>query len=205
MTRLRVRAHLGVDASERLELDLPAGAAARLPDRDAVVAWLAGHRRAGPGDVLEVDGRRLVRRSPARRVRAGLVVVGDPPLAPTVTVADHLAAVTSPARAHRLLADVPRLGGRGDDPAGVLSGGERRLLGWARAVLLGPSVVVLDRAGTGLDADALGWAGAQVERWRGQGTVALVRVGRAEEAAWTEDGAVGREARGPHDTGDSRG
>lgn len=203
MTRLRVRAHL--DTSAPWELTLAAGAATQLPDRDAVVAWLAGHRRARHDDVLEVDGRQLTRRSPARRVRAGVVVVSDPPLAPTVSVADHLAAVTSRARAHRLLADVPRLAGRDDDPAGVLSGGERRLLGWARAILLRPTVVVLDRAATGLDTDALRWAGAQVGRWRATGAVALVRVGRAEEAAWTEAGGPGPEPGPPHDTARARG
>ncbi|MEX0834902.1 MAG: hypothetical protein WD010_02345, partial [Nitriliruptor sp.] len=76
----------------------------------------------------------------------------------------------------------------------ILSGGERRLLGWARAVLLEPRTVVLDRAGTGLDATALRWATDQVLRWRADGVVALVRVGRAEEVAWTADRAVARPA-----------
>lgn len=188
MTRLHARVHLeeaaaGTGVTE-LALDLGAGAAAVLPDRDELVAWLGGQRRRHTGDELRVDGRRLTRRSPAARVRAGLVVLGDPPVAPTVSLLDHLAAVTSRHAARELLAGVPRLAGRGGDPAGVLSGGERRLLGWARARLLDPSVVVLDRAATGLDADALRWANDQVARWRASGTVALVRVGRTEEAAW---------------------
>jgi Fe-S cluster assembly ATPase SufC len=66
----------------------------------------------------------------------------------------------------------------------VLSGGERRLLGWARVLLLEPAAVVLDRAATGLDSDALVWATAQVARWRAGGCVALVRPGRDAEAAW---------------------
>lgn len=183
MTRLEVRA-----AAFDLAVELAAGGAARLPDDDGVIAWLAGHRRgrAHPraGDRLQLDGRDLDRRSPAARVRAGLIVVGDPPIAPAVSVVDHLAAVTSRSTAAELLADVPRLAGRADDPAGVLSGGERRLLGWARALLLSPSAVVLDRAATGLDADALAWATDRVERWRAAGCVALVRPGREAEAAW---------------------
>ncbi|WP_052665460.1 hypothetical protein [Nitriliruptor alkaliphilus] len=192
MTRLRARAHLPRPtdqpsaASDEFALDLVAGAAARLPDDDVVVRWFGGRRRASPGDELRLDGRRLTHRSPAARVRAGLVVVGDPPLAPAVTLVDHLAAVTSHRAARTLLAEVPRLAGRGDDPAGVLSGGERRLLGWARAVLLEPTVVVLDRAGSGLDDDALRWAHGQVARWRAGGCVSLVRVGRAEELAWAD-------------------
>lgn len=186
MTRLHVRAHLdGTGGSAGpVTLDLAAGEAATIPDRDDVVRWLAGRGVPTRGDELLLDGRRLVTRSPAARVRAGLVVVGDPPVAPAVTVVDHLAAVTSRRVARELLADVPRLGGRGDDPAGVLSGGERRLLGWARALLLDPAVVVLDRAATGLDRDAVAWATAQVRRWRARGAVALVRVGRADEAGW---------------------
>lgn len=179
MTRLQVRA-AGFD----LAVELAAGGAARLPDDDGVIAWLAGHRRAHGGDQLQLDGRHLRRRSPAARVRAGLVVIGDPPIAPAVSVVDHLAAVTSRSAAVELLADVPRLAGRADDPAGVLSGGERRLLGWARALLLRPSAVVLDRAATGLDTDALDWASDRVERWRAAGCVALVRPGREAEAAW---------------------
>lgn len=167
-----------------LDLTLDAGGAARLPDADDPVAWFAGGVPASRGDRLVVDGRSLVRRSPAARVRAGLLVVGDPPLASAVSVRDHLAAATTTQMADGLLAAVPRLAGRGGDPAGVLSGGERRLLGWARALLLAPRVIVLDRAGTGLDADALAWATAQVDRWRGDGVTVLVRVGRDEEQRW---------------------
>lgn len=188
MTLLSARAHAtppgergtGVD----LDLELPPGGAAVLPDRDDVVAWFGGHRRPAAGDELRVAGRRLTHRSPAARVRAGLIVVGDPPLAPAVSVVDHLAAATSRDAALALLEEIPRLAGRGEDPAGVLSGGERRLLGWARAVLLAPRVLVLDRAATGLDADAVTWAGEQVRRWRTAGVVALVRVGRPEESVW---------------------
>ncbi len=180
MTRLVARAvGLGLD------LDLAPGQAATLPDDDATIRWFVGTGPSDRRDLLTVDGRQLRRRGPAARVRAGLVVVGDPPLAPAVSVRDHLAAATSPRRAREVLASIPRLAGRDRDPAGVLSGGERRLLGWARAVLVGPRVVVLDRAGTGLDADSLAWAGAQVARWREDGVVAAVRVGRAEEATWT--------------------
>ena len=43
---------------------------------------------------------------------------------------------------------------------------------------------MLDRAGTGLDHDALAWATGVVERWRAQGVGILVRVGRDEERRW---------------------
>jgi branched-chain amino acid transport system ATP-binding protein len=171
-------------AEEAFAVELAPGGAAVLPDRDDVIRWLAGDPSV-PGDgELIVDGRRLTGRPTAARVRAGLVVLGDPPVAPSVTLLDHLAAITSRSAARDLLEATPRLAGRADDPAGVLSGGERRLLGWARAVLLQPAVVVLDRSGTGLDADAVRWAGTQVDRWRDTGTAVLVRVGRTTELAW---------------------
>lgn len=188
MTRLVVRRTVFYGARDRdgdqLDLDLGPGDAAVLPDDDRTVRWLAGYERSRPGDELRLGPHRLTRRRPAARVRAGLVMLGDPPVAPSVTLRDHLAAVTSTAAAADLLARTPRLAGRAGDPAGVLSGGERRLLGWARTVLLEPSAVVLDRAGTGLDADAVRWAGEQVGRWRTAGTVVLVRVGRTEELDW---------------------
>jgi branched-chain amino acid transport system ATP-binding protein len=187
VTRLRAVRLLDPDAPEdpgTFDLRLQPGEVARLPDDAATVAWFAGSAPPRRGDVLAVDGRDLRRRSSAARVRAGLVVVGDPPLAPAVSVRDHLAAVTSSSSATALLAQVPHLAARGSDPAGVLSGGERRLLGWARALLLTPRVVVLDRAATGLDTDAVRWATAQVDRWRDDGVCLLVRTGRAEERPW---------------------
>jgi ABC-type branched-subunit amino acid transport system ATPase component len=185
-----------------LRLDLAAGEAIRLdelldgphpdaprgaggPLAPAAVAWFRGVAPRRRGDRLVVDGRSVTRRGSAARVRAGLVAVTETPVAPAVSVRDHLAAVTTRARADAVLGEVPRLAGRGGDPAGVLSGGERRLLSWARAVLLTPKVVVLDGAATGLDPDATSWASDRVERWRReQGVVILVVPRRAEEARW---------------------
>lgn len=187
MTRLRAVRLPAPGGPGALDLRLEPGGAAMLPDEDAATAWLGGPGGPRRGEVLEVDGRDLRRRSTAARVRAGLVVVGDPPLAPAVSVRDHLAAATSTSAATASLGRVPHLARRGGDPAGVLSGGERRLLGWARALLLAPRVVVLDRAATGLDAEAVAWACEQVDRWRGEGVCVLVRAGRAEERAWVTD------------------
>lgn len=164
-------------------------------DPDAAVAWLRGirgrsavaaERRAAHAGTLRLDGRSLRWRSVAGRVRAGLVTVTDVVVAPEVSVVDHLAARVPPAVARERLGDVPHLADRLDDPAGVLSGGERRLLAWARASALRPRVVVLDRAGTGLDGDALAWASTVVTAWREAGVCVLVRPGRVEEHAWTD-------------------
>lgn len=188
-SRVRLSAHLDV-AEAAVELALPAGAVQRLPASDGVVAALAdaqptrAHR-------LALDGRRLERAGRARRVRAGLLVVGPPELAADVSVRDHLAAVARPRRADALLAQIPQLASRRNDPAGVLSGGERRLLGWLAAIALAPRCVVLDRAGTGLDPASLAWAHRVVDDWLAEGGVVLVRVGRDEEARWVDTTATG--------------
>lgn len=163
-------------------LRLTVGGAVELPDDPRHVAALLGDGRRGHR--VRLEGRRLDRRSPAARVRAGLVAVGDAPVAPGLGVLDHLAAIVGPGEARRLLESTPHLAGRGDDPGGVLSGGERRLLAWSLARARRPRVVVLDRAGTGLDEEALAFAEAQVASWRARGVGVLVRVGRDEERAW---------------------
>jgi ABC-type branched-subunit amino acid transport system ATPase component/ABC-type branched-subunit amino acid transport system permease subunit len=175
-----VRLHL-VDPP--LELTVPAGEVVELPDDDRVVAALVG---TSAGNLI-LDGRSLRRRAPARRVRAGLGVVAGVEVAPDVSVVEHLGAVVPLDEARRLLASVPGLAARADHPAGVLSGGERRLLAWLVASAREPRAVVLDRAGTGLDGDALDWATGQVGRWREAGVALLVRPGREEERRWLTD------------------
>lgn len=176
----------------RLEVDEPSGdpvlrvacgEAHLLEDQPALRAVLVG---SGPtGWQVRVDGRPVRSRGVADRVRRGLAVVGPAPVAADVSVHDHLAAVVGTTRARRLLADTPLLADRGADPAGVLSGGERRALAWLRAVAVAPVAVVLDRAGEGLDASTLAWAGDQVASWRREGVAIVVCPGRVEERRWT--------------------
>lgn len=163
-----------------LELAVAPGEAVEVP-ASAVPALV---RRTDARDRIWLDGRRLDRRGTAGRVRAGLGLVTDPVVAPEVSIVDHLAAVTSRRRAAALVASSPLLAGRGGDPAGVLSGGERRVLAVLRAAAVRPRVVVLDAAGAGLDPDGLAWVGDVVAAWRDEGVSLLVRIGRPEERAW---------------------
>lgn len=158
----RLRAVL--DLPEPVVLRIAGGGVEQVGDR-AVVRAVTG-LDAPPGrHRIHLAGRRIDRRSPARRVAAGLGVVGDAPVAADVTVADHLAAVVAPSRAAELVAGCPHLAGRGEDPAGWLSGGERRLLAWLRCEATGPLAVVLDGAFRGLDPDARAWAEARLAGW----------------------------------------
>lgn len=155
------------------------------PRAPIAVATLLGQDRRG---TAHLDGRRLRVRSLAGRVRRGVAVVSGAPVAADVSVHDHLAAVLGRRGAADVLAQAPLLAGRGGDPAGVLSGGERRVLAWLRARAVDPHVVVLDRAGEGLDADTLAWAGRVVADWASAGVAVLVRAGRIEEQAWARPG-----------------
>lgn len=134
--------------------------------------------------VVRLDGRRLDRLPMHRRVAAGLAVVGAAEIAPDVSVEDHLAAIVGAAEARRRLGDAPLLSGRGEDPAGVLSGGERLVLDWLRADALDPRAVLLDGAGAGLDAPTRSWCGRQVDRWLAAGVAVVLRPLRPEEREW---------------------
>lgn len=170
------------DPNDQPVLGVDRGVAVR-EDRPDVLAALRGHDARGW--TVVVDERPVRATRMAARVRRGLVVVGEAPVAGDVSVHDHLAALVGSGQADDLLAGAPLLAGRGGDPAGVLSGGERRLLAWLRAVALRPAVVVLDRAGRGLDADTLQWATGRVATWREDGVAIVVHAGRVEEESWT--------------------
>lgn len=146
-----------------------------------VGALVGGWRR--PARVT-LDGRALPARSLAARVHRGLGVVSGAPVAADVSVRDHLAALGPGRTVDPLLAEAPLLAGRGADPAGVLSGGERRVLAWLRTMALRPRAVLLDRAGEGLDTTTLAWAGGVVAAWTAEGVAVLVRPGRSEERTW---------------------
>lgn len=161
-------------------LELRPGQSAELRTADDVAA-LVGPVSRGP---VRIDGRRIDRMSIPGRVRRGLAIVSGAEVAADVTLHDHIAAIIGAAATDDLLADVPRLAGRGRLPAGVLSGGERRILAWLRAIAVEPVAVVLDRAGTGLDDETLRWTDGIVAAWRSGGACILVRVGRPEERRW---------------------
>lgn len=154
----------------------------------AAVAALLGEDGGDEHRIILAD-RRLDGLDPAARVRAGLVAVrADAPVAPEVSVRDHLGAVAPLRRVAAVLEEAPLLAGRGGLPAGVLSGGERRVLAWLRARLLDPVALVLDGAATGADEATLAWMAHEVVTHRRGGVAVLVRAGRPEERAWVTAG-----------------
>lgn len=169
-----------------VEMEVERGGAR--PVTPAAVAALLGED-GRDGHRITLAGRRLDGLDPAARVRAGLVAVrGDAPVAPEVSVRDHLGAVAPLRRVAPVLDGAPLLAGRGGLPAGVLSGGERRVLAWLRARLLAPVALVLDGAATGADEGTLAWMAHEVVTHRREGVAVLVRAGRPEERAWVAAG-----------------
>jgi ABC-2 type transport system ATP-binding protein len=157
--------------------------------KSTLFAILAGLLPPGGGEIL-LDGHRLDPRSRALRARMG-VVFQEPSLDARLTVRENLllgAALhglprgDAAARTQALLA-ASGLADRARDPVGRLSGGLRRRLELARALLHRPDVLLLDEPTVGLDADAFRRTWEAVERQRAEaGLTAVLTTHRPDEA-----------------------
>ncbi|MEM9604178.1 MAG: ATP-binding cassette domain-containing protein [Pseudomonadota bacterium] len=100
---------------------------------------------------VRLDGRDLGRDPAHVRRRAGL---GHMPqtgfVFDSLSVGDNLAIATTRGAPDAVLDCFPVLRERGAQPAGTLSGGERKLLGFARTILEDTAVVVLDEPSEGV-------------------------------------------------------
>jgi len=140
---------------------------------------LAGLHRGRDGRI--VLGGRDLSRAPATDVaRAGLRLVPQGRrLFPSLTVAEHFALATRTAApgaisAHDLLEIFPNLARRERVRAKLLSGGEQQMLAIARAVLPGPTVLVLDEPTEGLAPAIIELVGNLVTTLRDRGTGVLL-------------------------------
>lgn len=113
--------------------------------------------RVRGGRVL-LDGVDVTGRPPRKMAEAGVVLVPEETkVFSELTVEENLRAVPSPgsrSERHQLLDEVialfPTISNRMNLPAGQLSGGERQLLGIARAILMRPRLLMVDEASLGL-------------------------------------------------------
>jgi branched-chain amino acid transport system permease protein len=101
---------------------------------------------------VRLGGRDITRLSPAATASLGVVLVPErDKVFPSLTVGEHLS-LASPRDWQEVL-DRPyfaRLAERLDQPAGLLSGGERQLLALSVAALLRPRVLLVDEFSLGL-------------------------------------------------------
>ncbi|WP_448006689.1 ABC transporter ATP-binding protein [Agromyces bauzanensis] len=100
-------------------------------------------------------------------------------------------------RFDRVAALYPIIGERSTTAAGLLSGGQRRLVEVARAMMTDPRVVLLDEPSVGLDPTSLEVVGASVRRLADAGTTVIMveqnvrfGLGIAHDAIVMEGGRV---------------
>ncbi len=141
--------------------------------KTTLVMTIMGLVRPSRGQV-QLDGRDLAGRRPDEIARAGIAVVPQGRrIWPTLTVHEHLELAGRHARRtgrakspHPLVDDLyqqlPRLAERRRQLAGQMSGGEQQMLAIARALVTGPSVVLLDEPSEGLAPRIVDQIGAMI-------------------------------------------
>ncbi len=110
---------------------------------------------------IEIDGREITKLTPAEKLKSeGIAyILQDNSVFPDMTVEENLLmggfikdkTEESFEEADKVLQKYERLSNRRNQPAKVLSGGERRLLEISRALVMKPSVLLVDEPSIGLE------------------------------------------------------
>ena len=110
---------------------------------------------------IEIDGKEITKLSPAQKLKSeGIAyILQDNSVFPDMTVEENLLmggyikdkTEDSFEEAERILQKYERLKNRRNQPAKVLSGGERRLLEISRALVMKPSILLVDEPSIGLE------------------------------------------------------
>ena len=110
---------------------------------------------------IEIDGKEITNLTPAEKLKSvGIAyILQDNSVFPDMTVEENLLmggyikdkTEESYAEAKRVLEKYERLNKRRNQPAKVLSGGERRLLEISRALVMRPSILLVDEPSIGLE------------------------------------------------------
>ena len=160
--------HAGYGAMEILHgIDLAVGKGQSLclvgpngAGKSTVLHSIFGFTRITAGRVV-ADARDVTRLSPSEKLKdAGIAyILQDNSVFPDMTVEENLLMggylladrAKAQAAAERVLAHYDRLAKRRNERAGVLSGGERRLLEISRALIMDPQVLLVDEPSIGLE------------------------------------------------------
>lgn len=159
VTDLRVR-YGGAIAVKGVSLSLEPGATCAIvgPNGAGKTSLLLGIQGIVKASVaaLRLRGETIERLSPLQRERAGMVLVPQGrQIFPTLSVRSNLQVIADALRLPSSAVDAaldrfPILRQRASRPAGVLSGGEQKILAIARALMSSPSVLLLDEPTEGL-------------------------------------------------------
>ncbi len=147
--------HLCVSKAQSLCLIGPNGAG-----KSTILHSIYGFTNIFSGKI-EIDGKEITNLSPAEKLKSvGIAyILQDNSVFPDMTVEENLLmggfikdkTEESFAEAEKILQKYERLGNRRNQPAKVLSGGERRLLEISRALVMKPSILLVDEPSIGLE------------------------------------------------------
>ena len=128
--------------------------------KSTVLHSIFGFTNIFSGSII-VDGRDVTKLTPSQKLsEAGIAyILQDKSVFPQMTVEENLLMggflknkpVEAKAAAEMVFDKYSRLAERRDKPAGVLSGGERRLLEISRALVMQPQVLLVDEPSIGLE------------------------------------------------------
>jgi lipooligosaccharide transport system ATP-binding protein len=193
--RLRdvAKAYGPIQAVDGLDLDVPEGACVGLlgpngAGKSTTMKMLTAQAIADRGE-LEVLGHSLPRESKSARAQMGVVPQQDN-LDTTLTVQQNLVVFTYlyrvPRAERRAAIDrtlaIANLADRRDTKVDKLSGGMRRRLLIARALVHQPRLVLMDEPTVGLDPQVRQEIWALIDRLRGEGVSILMSTHYIEEA-----------------------
>ena len=182
-----------IQAVDGLDLDVPEGSCVGLlgpngAGKSTTMRMLTAQSIADRGE-LEVLGHSLPRESKSARAQMGVVPQQDN-LDTTLTVQQNLTVFTYlyrvPRAERRAAIDralaMANLGDRRDTKVDKLSGGMRRRLLIARALVHQPRLVLMDEPTVGLDPQVRQEIWALIDRLRGEGVSILMSTHYIEEA-----------------------